>query len=476
MILGILASAIQQINSEGGGSFKDQVLGLTPRAYYRFAEASGSTLKDSSGNGRDGVYPDDASQFTTASLIGDAADAATIFPKLDRSGSRRITVTPTPFNTGEDWTLGFVVKPTEKPTTSNDLNYVITQMTTPNTTQGGPEIGVVGDDTTYYFRIMRSGVAQLFDTSSTFRKPYGTVAICFLTYTKATNTVEMWANGIKVGSGTGTYPTYDGIMRIGWADFAVSDHYPFIGVMDELTVFAAKLSDTQIQNLTNAATPAAKDPLWAQVKSLMLLDSMNDSAGPTWSPRGAPVISSEQKLFGKNTLKLDGSSLLLSSLTGASAGIDSNVDLTIEVFFYPTRESGTGENNDYQRIVSMEGGGNLDMVIMRTNGPIYQMVMRADQQQGFMNQIGRPNFNAWNHLVLQRKAGQWQCLANGSMLANRPNYTGNMPAMPWALGGAYADGTPKEWLTGYMSNFRLTVGTARYAGTYDVPTAPFPTS
>lgn len=215
------AAAVVDPGTPGDGTsqFKSKVLALQPRAYYRFAEASGTVMKDSSGAGRDGVYPDDQANYTTASLLGDPDDKALVYKTATQSGGRWPYVNSTPFETSMDWTIGFIVKPTEKPTTSSDLNYVILQATTPNTAEGGPEIGMVGDDTHYYFRIMQSGVKQVIETSATFKKPYGTVAVGFLTYSKDNALVELWINGQKVGSGTSNYRTYSGALRIGWADF-----------------------------------------------------------------------------------------------------------------------------------------------------------------------------------------------------------------------------------------------------------------
>lgn len=218
------------------------------------------------------------------------------------------------------------------------------------------------------------------------------------------------------------------------------------------------------------------DPYWANVKSLMPLDGdFIDAAStpPLWSKVGNPVISTEQTLFGKPTLKLDGSSALVSGQNGTISGVNGSNEFTVEAWIYPTRRSGA--SNDYQRFISLEADGNSIMHLQRLNGAQFQIVFDASYQGGFMNLSQEPVFNAWNHVALTRKENQYRFFLNGKLLATNSS-SGALPNAPWVLGAAVFAGTgiKKEFFTGYMGQFRITSGVARYLADFTPPTTAFP--
>lgn len=57
----------------GGGSYFDEVMADSPRAYYRLGEASGPTMVDSSGNGRNGTYGANVVLGTAGATPGNTA-------------------------------------------------------------------------------------------------------------------------------------------------------------------------------------------------------------------------------------------------------------------------------------------------------------------------------------------------------------------------------------------------------------------
>lgn len=216
------------------------------------------------------------------------------------------------------------------------------------------------------------------------------------------------------------------------------------------------------------------DPYWANVKSLLPLDGDfldAASAPPLWSKVGSPVISTEQTLFGLPTLKLDGSSALVSGQTGPISGVLASNEFTIEAWVYPTRRSTAG--NDYQRFISLEADGQSIMQLQRLNGAQLQIVFDASSQSGFMNLTQEPVFNAWNHVALTRKENSYRFFLNGKLLASSAS-GGALPNAPWVLGGCVIGTVQKEFFTGYMAQFRATVGVARYLADFSVPTAAFP--
>lgn len=459
--------------------FNKLMASLAPISWYRMNEQSGLVLTDSGIAKRDGVFAKDSSLVATKSLTADGEGSALGFAAATHTDFVDLRISGSPIDPANPFSISVIVRPTAKPNTPYDPVGTVVFMNNPGTS-GGVGLDVVGTDSGYYFRLMRAGASVLFYTDDIII-PYGQPT--FVTLVGDGNNATIWLNGKKIRSAPVSYASFTSAVRIGWADFQNANRYPFIGDMDELAFFNRALGDSEIQALYSAAMVAAVppkvevDPLFSKVRSLMPLsaDLVDVATGaPAWTKTGNAVFSSEQTLFGKPTLKLDGSSLVSSTLKPVAAGMTASNDVTFEVFFYPTRFSGAGENNDYQRVVSIETNGDADMLLMRMNGGPYQMVTRADQQEGFINAPSSPTYNAWNHLVMQRKGNQWQMLANGKLIATRANINQKGLDALLTLGGALNAGAPKEFLTGFIGNFRMTIGAARYADGYTVPTAPFP--
>lgn len=461
-------------------AFNKQVSQLAPISWFRMNEQSGLNLVDSGSRAVHGSFARDASLFTDAPLTADKEGRGLKFTATNYNDFVDVRVPSSPIDPSQPFTISAIVKPTAKPVTPNDPVGTVVFMNNPGTS-GGVGLDVVGTDQGYYFRLMRAGASLVFATDDLVTA-YGKTTFVTLVFDGAA--VSLLLDGKQVRSAQMVYPYYAGMVRIGWADFNNDSRYGFVGTMDELLFFNKALTSTQIQALYAAAmvtTPSKVpvDPLFSKVKSLMPMDAdLKDLAAgaPAWTKTGNPTFSSEQMLFGKPTLKLDGSSLVSSTLKPVAAGMTASNDVTFEIFFYPTRFSGPGENNDYQRIVSIETNGDMDMLLMRMNGGPYQMVTRADQQEGFINAPSSPTYNAWNHLAMQRKGNQWQMFSNGKLIATRANINQKGLDALLTLGGALNAGSPKEFLTGFISNFRMTIGEARYSDNYTVPTAPFPTT
>ena len=61
----------------GGGSYSAAVLADGPLAYYRLGDSSGTTMTDSSGNGRNGTYAGSPTLGAPGLVIGDTDTAVT---------------------------------------------------------------------------------------------------------------------------------------------------------------------------------------------------------------------------------------------------------------------------------------------------------------------------------------------------------------------------------------------------------------
>jgi hypothetical protein len=88
---------------------------------------------------------------------------------------------------------------------------------------------------------------------------------------------------------------------------------------------------------------------------------------------------------------------------------------------------------------------------------------------------GTAVLNAWHHFAITRLANVYNFWIDGVSASTATN--ANAPATTSAtLSIGRAQTGANQWFTGYLSNFRMTKGTALYTATFTPPTAPFTTT
>ena len=86
---------------------------------------------------------------------------------------------------------------------------------------------------------------------------------------------------------------------------------------------------------------------------------------------------------------------------------------------------------------------------------------------GVQLQVSRPSTSTWTHIALTRDgttAGALQISSTSSLGADQTSYG-------LVFGG---DATGRNGLDGFIDEFRLTLGKARYTSNFTVPTEAFP--
>lgn len=98
----------------------------------------------------------------------------------------------------------------------------------------------------------------------------------------------------------------------------------------------------------------------------------------------------------------------------------------------------------------------------------------ASTGYNFQYTSGDTMLNTWNHIVLQRNSSNvLQMFLNGTSLGTHTSVTGNvntsndLQLFAGAEGGGYTN------FEGYVQDFRISVGIARYSGNFTPPTAQF---
>jgi len=80
--------------------------------------------------------------------------------------------------------------------------------------------------------------------------------------------------------------------------------------------------------------------------------------------------------------------------------------------------------------------------------------------------------NAWHHIAVSRSSGVTKIYVDGSSIASYSSAIDFSLSNPFVIGYAYTNGSGADSLQGYIQDFRVTKGYARYTANFTPPTAP----
>lgn len=285
----------------------------------------------------------------------------------------------------------------------------------------------------------------------------GTTAKLFLngalvsTATDTTNgniTNALWV-GSQANNGTAqNFPGYIGDVRIvkGTALYTNS----FVPPTAPLTAVSGT---TFLCNMTNAG---------------IFDNSMINNFGTV----GNAQISTSIKKYGTASLYFDGSGDYITTLAGASNQFGSG-DFTIEFWFYQNSRT-AGEYDAVFRINSAGTGYSADMYMTIGAGVSgYALAVSNNARNGWAVLLnptgGLPALSTWHHMAIVRYGSVWTIYLNGSSVGTA-SYSGyvNTPTGSFQIGWA---GTSDSYWDGYIDDFRVTKGVARYTTNFTPPTS-----
>ncbi|MDD3302828.1 MAG: prepilin-type N-terminal cleavage/methylation domain-containing protein [Candidatus Gracilibacteria bacterium] len=143
-------------------------------------------------------------------------------------------------------------------------------------------------------------------------------------------------------------------------------------------------------------------------------------------------------------------------------------DFTIEFFTKIISRVNSGRNR-YFHLGDGNVAGAMNLCIPPSSEPNYfRFEIRSPWQGSSSNKY--INYNEWTHVALVRIGDNFKLYFNGeltSILASTNTY--NVSQTRFRIGASYGSYQYKEYFYGYMSNFRLTKGVARYTSNFTVP-------
>jgi hypothetical protein len=185
---------------------------------------------------------------------------------------------------------------------------------------------------------------------------------------------------------------------------------------------------------------------------------------------GAPTISSAQAKFGTSSGSFNGTSWVTMPVSSTPLAFGAG-DFTIEAWVYPTasttngviycgqcNQDGVAANNSVYFAISSSGAANSGMAVGAT---------------GYNVNCANPALNQWSHVALVRYGSTLTTYLNGvvvqSIAVTGTMNVGNTTFVP-SIGSASNGGAP---FTGYIDEFRISKGLARYTAAFTPPISAF---
>ena len=213
------------------------------------------------------------------------------------------------------------------------------------------------------------------------------------------------------------------------------------------------------------------DPYIGNVSLLLHGDGANGSTtivDSSPSPKTVTVfgdaqISTAQSKFGGSSLVFDGTGDYVEAASSAEFALGTG-DFTLELWYYHISGTDTGicANNS-----GLSAGINFTVTPFNN----FRAYTGTNGLNIFDSSSG-PTASTWQHLALVRSSGALTLYIDGTA-AGTADWTGVNAGntATFSVGSAFGNA---RFTNGYIDDFRITKGIARYTANFTPPTAPFP--
>ena len=252
------------------------------------------------------------------------------------------------------------------------------------------------------------------------------------------------------------------------------------GYNRKFTGFVADAKITNSAVYTNTFTPATEQTsstgtlLHVKGTGANIIDK---SQSNSLTLVGNTTASTTQSKYASSSIYFDGTGDTISfyPVTGFS-----DKDFTIEFWWYPTDTSiqalfiGT-QGTDHSVAISygMPNTTTTMGIWASSNGTSWDMVNADNSGNGIGSET--VNQNSWNHIAMTRESGTFKLFVNGVLDVTVTGQTGAIAdygsgTYKSVIGQWWQAGTNLTDLHGYIEDFRITTGLARYTSTFTPPT------
>ena len=216
--------------------------------------------------------------------------------------------------------------------------------------------------------------------------------------------------------------------------------------------------------------PAGQDPYVSGVNLLFDGESLVDKSAKTQSftNNSSVTVSTTQKKFGNSSLYFSGrtadggSNSYLSFAANSDFGFGSG-DWTVETWFYKTTPLASLDVLFDNRVGLGGAGGYVSGVALYVQAGVVKTGNNAERLAGATIATG-----VWNHLMISRSGNNIYLGVNGTVVSTA--FSTTLHSAPQLYIG---NSVVSEYAGGYMDDYRVTKGFARYTANYTAPAATF---
>ena len=283
----------------------------------------------------------------------------------------------------------------------------------------------------------------------------------------STNNVSCYLNGTRVGQFTSNF-TSNGASNVAiigryYADGA--NQYNLNGFISSLryVVGSALYSGTTLTVPTAPLTAVKGTQVLLNFNEMGILNSTSKNSFETAGD--ARIITSTKK-FGTGSMYFDGTGDYLTTYTNPDHSFGTG-NFTIECWVYRLDTPARG----VVQISSTAGGlstSDLGLAIGSDTGSVWRIYCNGT---GY-NSTVTYSTNTWYHVALVRNSGTTRLYVDGTSVISQSDTT-NYAGGNICIGGFYST---SFLMYGYIDDFRVTRGIARYTATFIPPPAALPTA
>ena len=172
---------------------------------------------------------------------------------------------------------------------------------------------------------------------------------------------------------------------------------------------------------------------------------------------GNTATSTTQTKYTDTAMYFDGSG---DYITAGDIDLNTN-DFTIETWLYQVA------SGQYSSIFSTTINTGTANGLRISTGPSNNTFQVASVSSALLNASTSFSNNVWNHVALTRSGSTMRLFLNGVQVGSVSNST-NFASDNWIIGDVQGTGAPYN-LTGYMENFQILKGVAKYTGNFTPP-------
>lgn len=265
----------------------------------------------------------------------------------------------------------------------------------------------------------------------------------------------MYLNGVATGS---TYS--DSTNYSGSAQYIGSDPtQPYLGYISNLRIVkgTALYTSNFVPPLT-PVTPTTNTVLLLNGTAAAITDVTTKNVLETV---GDVKISTAVSKFGGSSMYFDGTGDFLTTVMPA-LGTGS---FTVEFWFYPTDPT-----RAYLILDKAFRDGNFSLLTDYLNAGVFYLNVAGS---AYTFSFTPPIVNQWNHIAISRNSSSLRFFLNGVQLGTTQTNSGSVTTGTLYIGGASTTGSGYLTTMGYIQDFRITQGIARYTANFTPPAVPF---